>query len=240
MIESFLISSLCGFISFLLIITMIKIKIKRKEVRKLIVKAYKLLIVCSCICMIFSVSFMLFYLYAFVYIMIYRMGVLFSNNIEFAKYISLAVILITIQPGVYLILKMLKKKLYYEAKIKEMQGVATDLINKIIFRINSIPIKGIIHIVNLILVVLANSYKVLNIDTNLTTTSIYMSVATFYALDKVVDYFAKKYSNFWNKIDNKFFETEKINEDVEFGLNNLNNIKETIFSKYIETGQYGL
>ena len=67
-----------------------------------------------------------------------------------------------------------------------------------------------------------------------------MSVATFYALDKVVDYFSKKYSSFWKKVDNKLFDTEKIDSNVKFGLNDLKNIKEKLFINYIETGIYNL
>lgn len=55
--------------------------------------------------------------------------------------------------------------------------------------------------------------------------SIYMSVATFYALDKVIDYFAKKYSDFWKKVDNKLFDTEKIDSNIKFSLKDLKNKK---------------
>lgn len=67
--------------------------------------------------------------------------------------------------------------------------------------------------------------------------SIYMSVATFYALDKVIDYFAKKYSDFWKKVDNKLFDTEKIDSNIKFSLKDLKN---KIFTRYIHTGIYNL
>ena len=49
-----------------------------------------------------------------------------------------------------------------------------------------------------------------------------MSVATFYAFDKVVGYFAKKYSEFWKRIDNRLFDTEKIDANIKFGLSTIN------------------
>lgn len=56
----------------------------------------------------------------------------------------------------------------------------------------------------------------------------------------MVDYFSKKYSSFWKKVDNKLFDTEKIDSNVKFGLNDLKNIKEKLFINYIETGIYNL
>lgn len=163
-----------------------------------------------------------------------------SNGFEFSEYIALSFIIVTFQPIIYFILKIVKKGLYKKTEQKEMQGVETDMLNKIIAYINEIPVKGIIHIINSILVVLANSFKILNVDTNLTTSSIYMSVATFYALDKVIDYFAKKYRDFWKKVDNKLFDTEKIDSNIKFSLKDLKNIKNKIFTRYIHTGIYNL
>lgn len=240
MVVCFFFSFLFGLLSAFLIFAMIKVKIKKREIRRIVVKAYKVIMVCSQMFMAISIVIMVLQLYTFVYTMLYNFSFVISNSIEFAKYISLTVILVTFQPLVYCILKLVKKKLYKEMEIKEMQDFGTDMINKIINYINNIPAKGIIHIINLGLVILANSCKALNIDTNLTTTSIYMSVATFYALDKVIDYFAKKYRDLWIIIDNKLFETEKIDKDVEFGLSSLKNVKELIFFNYVETGKYSL
>lgn len=72
-----------------------------------------------------------------------------------------------------------------------------DLFDKIAIMFDKFPIKGIMHIVNLGLVVLANTSKLINADLGLTTNIIYMSIATYYAFDKVWDYFSKKYSVFF-------------------------------------------
>lgn len=231
---------LFGGLSVCVIIAMIKVKIEKRKNREYVVKLYKALMGCSHILMVVSMGFLLIYFYTLLYNMFFYLCMFVSKSPEFSEYIALSIILVTFQPAMYFILKIVKRDLYKKMEQKEMQEAGTDMINKIITYINEIPVKGIIHIINLIFVVLANSSKVLKVDTNLTTTSIYMSVATFYALDRVVDYFSKKYSVFWNKVDNKLFDTEKIDSNVKFGLNDLKNIKEKLFTNYIETGIYNL
>lgn len=240
MLISFIMSGLFGGLSVCVIIVMIKVKIEKRKNREYVVKLYKALMGCSYILMVVSMGFLLIYFYTLLYNMFLNLCMFVSKSPEFSEYIALSIILVTFQPAMYFILKIVKRNLYKKKEQNEMQEAGTDMINKVIRYINEIPVKGIIHIINLILVVLANSFKVLNVDTNLTTTSIYMSVATFYALDRVVDYFSKKYSFFWKKVDNKLFDTEKIDSNVKFGLNDLNNIKEKLFTNYIETGIYNL
>lgn len=240
MLISFIMSGLFGGLSVCVIIVMIKVKIEKRKNREYVVKLYKALMGCSYILMVVSMGFLLIYFYTLLYNMFLNLCMFVSKSPEFSEYIALSIILVTFQPAMYFILKIAKRNLYKKKEQNEMQEAGTDMINKVIRYINEIPVKGIIHIINLILVVLANSFKVLNVDTNLTTTSIYMSVATFYALDRVVDYFSKKYSFFWKKVDNKLFDTEKIDSNVKFGLNDLNNIKEKLFTNYIETGIYNL
>lgn len=240
MLISFIMSGLFGGLSVCVIIVMIKVKIEKRKNREYVVKLYKALMGCSYILMVVSMGFLLIYFYTLLYNMFLNLCMFVSKSPEFSEYIALSIILVTFQPAMYFILKIVKRNLYKKKEQNEMQEAGTDMINKVIRYINEIPVKGIIHIINLILLVLANSFKVLNVDTNLTTTSIYMSVATFYALDRVVDYFSKKYSFFWKKVDNKLFDTEKIDSNVKFGLNDLNNIKEKLFTNYIETGIYNL
>lgn len=240
MLISFIMSGLFGCLSVCVIIVMIKVKIKKRKNREYVVKLYKALMGCSHILMVVSMGFLLIYFYTLLYNMFLKLCMFVSKSLEFSEYIALSIILVTFQPAMYFILKTVKRDLYKKMEPKEMQEAGTDMINKVITYINEIPVKGIIHIINLILVVLANSFKVLNVDTNLTTTGIYMSVATFYAVDRVVDYFSKQYSVFWKKVDNKFFDTEKIDSNVKFRLNDLNNIKGKLFTNYIETGIYNL
>ncbi len=234
----FVLPLLFGSLSVFIILEMKKGNIKKKKNRARIVRLYKTIIACSHIFMAISVGVLLLFLYIWLYKMILYVIMFISNNFELSEYIALSTILITFHPSMYYLLKIVKKDLYKKIEQKEMQDVITERINKIIIYINELPIKGIIHIVNLILVILVNSFKILNIDTNITTTCIYMSIATFYALDRAVDYFIKKYSDFWKKIDNKLFNTEKIDSNVNFELNDLKNINEVLFSNYIETGIY--
>lgn len=51
----------------------------------------------------------------------------------------------------YCLLKIVKKDLHKKIEQKEIQDVTTEMINKITIYINELPIKGIIHIVNLVL-----------------------------------------------------------------------------------------
>jgi hypothetical protein len=66
-----------------------------------------------------------------------------------------------------------------------------------------------------------------------------MSIATYYALDKVTGYFAKKYSEICRKFDNRLFMTEQINEGVKYEIKDLVRERETLFDAYIKTGKYG-
>lgn len=233
-------SILFGLLDVCVLIVMKKVKIKERKNREYIVKLHKVFKWCSYVLMAIFMGFLLIYFYKKIYDDFFNICMVVSNSFEFSEYIALSFIIVTFHPIIYFILKIVKKDLYKKTEQKEMQGVETDILNKIIAYINEIPVKGIIHIINSILVVLANSFKILNVDTNLTTSSIYMSVATFYALDKVIDYFAKKYSDFWKKVDNKLFDTEKIDSNIKFSLKDLKNIKNKIFTKYIHTGIYNL
>ena len=67
-----------------------------------------------------------------------------------------------------------------------------------------------------------------------------MSIATFYAVDKVLDYFKRKYPNFIEKVDERLFETKKIDKSVNLKIQDIEDINKKIFKHYIEVGKYEL
>lgn len=240
MLVSFLISCGFGIISFILIFVMIKVKIEEKKHRERLVTVYKIFTKILLLFMGLSMLIMGVNVYTFLYKMTFVFVNVTTRNADFSKYISLSLVLLSFEPTVFFILKMVKKRLYKEnEKFIEIQGTGTEMINKTILKIDNLPIKGIIHITNFFLVIYANSSKLLNIESGITTSSIYMTIATYYALDKVIDYFRKKYTVIWMKIDNRIFETDKIDKSVQFGLNELERAKSDIFDSYINTGKYG-
>lgn len=219
---------------------MIKVKIENIRRRRRLVSAYKISTKISIMFIGLSMMIVLYNFYVFLYRTTYIFIHSISGNMDFSKYVSLTLLLICIEPIALCIMKSVKKKLYKENnKLNDLQGTGTDLINKIIQGIDKLPTKGLIHIINLVLVILANSFKIFSVESGLTTSSIYMSIATFYALDKAIEYFLKKYNSFWKRIDIKIFETDVIDKSIHYKLNDLENSKMELFKWYIETGQYG-
>ncbi len=236
-------------VSFLILGIIIKKPIAKKKNRQRIVKCYMLFYRLS----IFIISSGLLVLQVAVLIWLYKYIYWFikiiSNSNELASYFALTVSLISSVPITLLIFKCIKRKQYIEnengqgkfADIDDsgvMQSLLYAFINKIIDVVNDLPFVGVIHIVNMMLVIGANVAKALNINTELTTTSIYMGIATFYSVDKVIDYFKKKYSSFWNELDNKIFYTEEINNKVIFDYKDMFNVIRQMFDEYISTGKY--
>lgn len=236
---SLILACFWGCIAFGILILMKKIEITKRIVRILIVKMYKIFNVLACAFMLFSSTIILYVSYKHIYDYTWCLVENISHSRDLAEYLSLTFILVTLYPSLILIFKIVKKKQYHDnEKDKMFQGFGTDLTNKIMHYINNVPIKGIIHIFNLILVITANVCKIMQIESSLTSTTIYLSVATFYALEKATEYFAKKYKPFWKTLDNIIFETEKIDSDIKIRIEDIKKINQLILSNYINTGKY--
>ena len=239
MILVFVTFILCGLSCVGLVEIMRQKKIENKLIRKWLVNVCKIIMCCVCMLSIVGVILSLFDAYGGIYNFIYTTSLTFSKSVAFARYASLTVILVGTQPSLLLLLKILKKKMYENNKdIKEIRDMGTNFLNTITYYLREIPVKGIIHVINLFLVVAANSLKALDIETNLTTATVYMSVATFYALDRVMEYFLKQYNSYWHMLDNKLFNTKEIDGNAKFNIRKLKNTMDTVFFHYIETGRY--
>lgn len=238
-------------LSFLILGIIIKKPIAKEKNRQRIVNCYMFFYKLS----LFIISGGLLVFQLAVLVWLYKYNYYFvkiiSNSKELASYFALTVSLISSVPITLFIFKFVKRKQYIDSKNGQdkfanidnsgvMQSIYYTFINKIIDMVNDFPFMGIIHIINMILVIGANIIKALNINTELTTTSIYMGIATFYSVDKVIDYFKKKYPAFWKKLDNKIFFTEEINNKIVFGYKDMFNIVGQIFKKYISTGKYDI
>lgn len=222
-----------------------KVKIEKPETRKIIVKLYKLSmsVYKGSIITIIALAFIALYKVLYSLFLNFSLSIssLFNrDSFAFSEYVALSISLVIMQPLTCLLIKASKKKWYTDTKQKEMRGLGTSVLNRWIMFIVNLPIKGFIHIVNLVLAIVVNSCKALNMDTSITSTSIYMSIATYYAFDKTVDYYAKRYSEFWEKLDNKLFNTKEIDSSINFNLEQLKNINERIYNHYIETGKFEL
>lgn len=187
------------FISMLMLLVMKSCVISGIKFRKLLVIVYKICIKLAYIFLllviILSVLFILKIIYNFTYITTYGI----SNNKNISQYLALTLSLIFSEILIFSILKILKKKIFKEStKHEEFKRLQIDFVNKIILIINKIPIKGIIHLINLVLVFYANISNILSLEVDITINVIYMSVATYYAFDKVLEYFIKKYSTLWD------------------------------------------
>lgn len=237
------------FTSMILIFTMKKEKSINKTRRKQLVKAYKILEKICFILIGISMISINGWVCCFLYNILFLLVDAISGSIVFSEYISLTIILLSLEPTIVFMLKKIKKDCYEECGNKpmmqdvEIEGVKTknveiEIVSKIISMINKLPIKGIINIINLLLIIYANSTILLNIETGIATSSIYMTIATYYALDRVTDYMKKNFTSTWELIDNKIFSTEYIEKNVQFELSSLENLKTNLLDNYIETGKY--
>lgn len=171
------------------------VKIEDLKIRKLIVKIHKFATGCYRALIIIIILFALMMFFIFLYNQSLNFVLSISKSFAFSEYVALSISLVTIQSLTCLLIKASKKKWYEDTKQKEMRELGISAWNEWERAVRKLPVKGIIHIINLALVVWANSFKALGIDTSITSTSIYMSIATFYAIDKTVDYFGKQYSD---------------------------------------------
>ena len=132
MLISFIMLCLFGSLSVCVIILMIKVKIEKRKNREYVVKLYKEFIGCFHILMVVSMGFLLIYFYTLLYNMFLNMCMLVSKSSEISEYIAISIILVTFQPSMYFILKILKKDLYKKMEQKEIKEIETDIINKVI------------------------------------------------------------------------------------------------------------
>lgn len=65
-----------------------------------------------------------------------------------------------------------------------------------------------------------------------------MSIATYYAFDKVRCYFSTKYIDFWKDLDNKIFATQIIEKEKIPVFEGVSNARKELFIHYIKTGKY--
>lgn len=231
-------------ISGILLLFIIKHPIKKRDIRKYIIYGYMLFYRLSFIIAIIELGIIQLGVLWWLYKVIYHLAVTISSSERLASYFALTVLLIFGVPITLGIVKSAKRKQYNKSNFANnedfeiMQSILYSFINIIIDTINKFPFAGIIHIINLGLVISVNITKLLNISTEFETTIVYMSIATFYAVDKVVDYFKSKYSDFWKKVDNRLFLTDEINQKVIVGFGDMLKIIKQIFDNYISTGKY--
>lgn len=223
-------------------------KTTNPRVRSFWVKLYKFLYNIGTLGILFSAVIVLGGLFKTIYSCVYVLSFAFSGNQTFAMYITLSSILIFIVPLIKLLIKLIKRHQYIKDKKGNgsfsdvddsgcMQSLMYVMSNTIIDVVNKIPYVGIIHIVNLGLVIASNVMNTFNTTTNVKNTEIYMAVATFYAVDRMCAYFKKEYAAFWKKVDNKIFLTEEINKEINFDFKTMSKITKEMFVNYISTGK---
>lgn len=244
-ISVMIVASLFGMCSIVMLMLIQRCHIKMKRIRKAIILIYRSLHYASNFLLIMGIILCFLYMYWFLFEMTEMLVFIITKNLDVSKYIALSFILLFIEPFMLIVFKYARIKLLkkYEAH-KEFKGLIVEFISRIIIIINNIPVKGVIHLTNIILVLIANISKILEVETNLTASLIYMSVATYYALDKFVEYFIKNYPSLCEKIDNKLFKTEEIEKEikkeVKIDLKELKRINKKMFENYIEIGKFEL
>ena len=186
-------------------------------------------------------------LYSVIFGELYRILSLILKQTEMAMYITLTSALVLFEPILLCVLKVLRTENYREKIGKnekdeleiEIKDVQIDLSDKIYVFVDALPLRGIIHFVNLIFVVSANVIKINEIEFALSSNIIYMGVITYYAFDKLISYLAKKYEAFWAKLDNKIFYTQEIKKYNKVDAFGIFKISFHLLKTYIETGEYG-
>ena len=230
---------LVGIISMIILVIMGRGKFKKRQ-RKVLVIVYKTIFGLETSVFVIGI----FFIFAYVLLKFYTLLNFFISlgveNLYVVQYLSISAILILASPIVYSSLKCMKKSLYKKYSYnKVLRGTMSNGVKEIIIKyIDALPIKGLIHILNLILIISANIAKLSLSDMDININVIYMSIGTYYAVDKVNDYLKKKYENLFSWIDNKLFMTSRIEEDIKISINDIKRIVKILFDNYIETGRY--
>lgn len=170
------------------------------------------------------------------------------RNKDISLYFGITVTLISCIPLLLLVMKILKRQHFISQKNRDKYIKNTEIydslyynmISEVICIINKIPYEGIIHLINLLLLIYANCTKLLEIETNITSSGIYMAIATYYAAQKVIEYIKIRFFDFWEKIDNKLFYTDQISSDGIYNLKNIMKLNKYIHNNYIDNGKYEL
>ena len=213
--------------------------IKRKLLRQCLVIIYKIMEKIFFVVMTIPAVLLFADALRYLYVLIYFISFSASENYNLSSYITLSLTLIGVGPFVSLCWKIIRKKWYKDTREKAYhKWMGIGLFDRTTIMINKFPIKGIMHVVNLGLVILANTSKLINADLGLTTNIIYMSIATYYAFDKVWEYFLKKYSVFWGKLDNIIFDTKNIEAEKMPIFEKVSKARKELLGYYIDTGKY--
>lgn len=183
-------------------------------------------------------------LYRLNYFLIY----LLSKNDRFASYIALTLALLFSGPIWALILKLIKKQQYLKQlqgrgefegfdKNNNMQSLYYELVN--ILQDNMLYRVGV-HTINAVLIIWINISKCFEVETEISSTNLYMAIVTFYAIDKITTYLIENHRNLWDVLDNKLFLTKEIDDGIHFGFKDLIRILDVLYENYIETGKFEL
>ena len=245
---SFLVGFIFSALAYGVMSVMVSAKSTSSRVRKFWVKLYKILYGIGTLGILVSIVMLLVVLLKTIYKSVYEFSFFVSENQIFAGYITLSFILIFSVPLIKLLIKFIKRNNYIKDKKGKgafsdmddsgcMQSLMYVMSNTIIDVVNKIPYVGFIHIANLLLVIASNVMNTFNTTTNVKNTSIYMAVATFYAVDRVCAYFKKEYAKIWKKMDNKIFLTEEIDREINFDFKTMRAIIKEMFANYISLGK---
>lgn len=153
----------------------LKKRIKKKMVRKCLVMLYKIMEKTLFLVMMIPMLLILIETFRYVHTLVFFTCFSVSKNYDLSNYITWSIILVGIEPITVLCGKMLRKQWYKEENEKAYQKwMIIEFFDRSIIMFNKFPIKGMMHIINLWLVVLANTSKLVNMDLGLTTNIIYI------------------------------------------------------------------
>ncbi len=209
----------------------------KKEIRKILVKLHNIFLRAAHILILATTVYLPTELLYTTYKFLYAFLTIYIKNIELINYVCLSIGLISFEPLMKIMLKVLRLQLFNKYNnVIEIQQLIADFVNVIILRVNKIPIKGCIHILNLVILISSNFNKIL--ENSYEFTYVYMAIATYYAMDKILEYFSKKYETVFENLDNRLFHTDEINKSINIKLEDVNKFTKRIFDHYISTGRY--
>lgn len=245
----FILFILGSIINFVILFVMKFVPMKKKKSRKRIVMIYKIFYFSDLAIWFIGLVMMELWFVKFTYGLSRSLIYYFFSNEKLAAYVALTIAISLSAPLFSLLMKVIRKE-EYKKQIQgrgafrdldeniDMQSLYYDMLNTKKAWFQKMPYIGVIHIVNAVLVIWINISKCFEVETSITSTSLYMAIVTFYAIDKITSYFLKKYSEFWRFVDNKFFLTKEIDNEVRFEFKDLMKMLDELYSNYIETGQY--
>lgn len=213
-----------------------KIQIKFYAIRKILVIFYFLFYRLGILVLVGSLLIFFIRICTYIYTESHTFTLYVTQNSSYAQYVSLTLLMILIEPLYIFTIKFINRCLIVDGDKDSMTSVVLSYFARLWRIVNKIPLKGMLHILYFCIIVVTNTNTLLELDWNLKSSVIYMSLITYYACEKVWSYFKDKYKEYIEILDNKYFFTNKVKENDEMAYDKMMDSINLAFINYVETG----